>query len=142
MLATYVERAPLEVLRVRTDLRANGPAKAFALLESKLPTRRGRKFYGTFRITSEGEEYYACVVRAESDDPGAMGLETGTIPGGWYARRTLLDWESHLPEIHRIFLEMIRVENVDPSRPSVEFYRSRRELQLLLPVMRTTEPSI
>ena len=134
MLGTYVELPELSVLRVRTDLRPGGPATAFALLESRLPSRKGRKFYGTFQVTSDGEVYYACVVRTPSDDPEKMGLETGTIPGGWYARRTLLDWEGHESEIHRIFFEMIKVETVDPSRPSVEFYRSRKELLLLLPV--------
>jgi hypothetical protein len=59
-------------LRVKADMKRKGPSAAFNLLESKLPTIKGRKFYGTFRPTPGGEEYYACVVRVDSDDPEKM----------------------------------------------------------------------
>ena len=82
MEITYVELQEIPVLRVRADMKGKGPSAAFNLLESKLPTIKGRKFYGTFQPTPDGEEYYACVVRIDSDDPEKMQLETGVIPGG------------------------------------------------------------
>jgi hypothetical protein len=124
------------VLRVKADFRGQGPSAAFDYLEPKLPTLRGRRFYGTFRDTPTGEEYYAGVAREETDDPHRMGLETGVIPGGWYARRKLRDWETNLSRLPTIFADIVRTVQRDRDRPSLEFYRSRTELHLLAPVER------
>lgn len=136
MSVTYVQLAETPVLRVRADMAGKGPKAAFDLLESRLGTLKGRKFYGSFRVTPTGEEYFACVARADTDEPEKLGLESGTIPGGWYARRKLVDWESHLAELPKLFDVLAQGQEVDPSRPSLEFYRSRSELHLLLPVRR------
>jgi len=131
---TFVELQELPVLRVKADMSGKGPKAAFDLLESRLPTLKGRRFYGSFRVTPLGEEYYACVARVDTDDPERLKLETGTIPGGWYARRKLRDWEAKIHELPRLFEEMARTHDVDASRPSLEFYRSSTELHLIVPV--------
>jgi hypothetical protein len=139
---TYVELNEIPVMRVRADMKGKGPPAAFDLLESKLPTLKGRKFYGTFRETPDGEEYFACVAQIETDDPRAMQLETGVIPGGLYARRKIQDWEKivRAGQLPRLFQEMIQANVFDHTRPSVEFYRSQTELQLLVPV-KSSKPS-
>ena len=114
---TYVELQEIPVLRVKADMKGKGPSAAFSLLESKLPTIKGRKFYGTFQPTPDGEDYYACVARIDSDDPGKMQLETGVIPGGWYARSKLMDWEKNLPKLPSLFEEMARAHDVTRSAP-------------------------
>jgi hypothetical protein len=86
METTYVELQERPLLRVRADMKGKGPSAAFNFLESKLPTIKGRKFYGTCQPTPDGEDYYACVERIDSDDPEKMKLETAAIPGGWAAR--------------------------------------------------------
>ncbi|TMH94457.1 hypothetical protein E6H37_07190 [Candidatus Bathyarchaeota archaeon] len=106
MESIYVELQEMPVLRFRADMKGKGPSAAFDLLESKLPTLKGRKFYGTFQPTPDGEEYYACVARIDSDDPLRMQLETGVIPGGWYARSKLMDWENNLSKLPSLFEEM------------------------------------
>ena len=77
MKSIYGEFQELPVLRVEADIKGKGPSAAFDLLESTLPSLKGRKFYGTFQPRPEGEEYYACVVPIDSDDPEKMQLETG-----------------------------------------------------------------
>jgi hypothetical protein len=139
---TFVERSEIGILRVRADMNGSGPHGAMQLLESKLPSLRGRKFYGAFRILEDGEEYYACVERIDTDDPERMGLETATLPGGLYARRKLFEWQEiieagKLPEIDR---EFVQVHDVDRSRPELEYYRSMSELHLLLPVLSRSTP--
>jgi hypothetical protein len=133
---SYVERGEVEVLRVRADWAGAGPTGAMHELESKLPSIKGRRFYGAFRLLPEGEEYFACVERLPTDNPEQMGLDPGRLPGGRYARRKVLDWEpiiraGKLPEIYR---DMIRLRHPDATRPSLEYYRSMTELHLLLPV--------
>lgn len=138
MLETYVELQEIPVLRVRADMNGKGPSAAMELLESKLPTLKGRRFYGCFRERTEGEEYYACVARIDTDDPGKMRLETGSMPGGRYARRKVLDWEEKIRDgqLPRMYHEMVQAHGheIDVDRPSLEYYRSQAELQLFLPV--------
>jgi hypothetical protein len=134
MAETCVWREELPVLRVLADWGAGGPAAAMAHLESRLPTLKNRKFYGCFRPLPEGEEYYACVARIDSDDPEGMQLDTGVIPGGLYARRRLLGWSKELTQMATLFEQMNRANDVDPERPSLEFYRSQSEVLLFVPV--------
>ena len=137
---TIVDRPQIEVLRVRADMKGKGPKAAFDALESKLPSLKGRKFFGTFRMLDDGEEYYACVERFPTDNPAALGLEAGTIPGGKYVRRRVWNWESVVAagKMKEISEEFARGYALDPDRPSIEFYRSMKELHILLPVAPTT----
>ncbi len=107
---------------------------AFVRLESKLDSLKGRKFYGVYFW--EREEYRACVRRQDGDDPEALGLRTATIPGGRYAYRRLKgDYETIIAAIAPTFDALAREHRVDPSRPSVEFYRRHEEFLLYLPVL-------
>jgi DNA gyrase inhibitor GyrI len=133
---TVVELQEIPVLRVRADMVRGGPSEAMQMLESKLPTLKGRKFYGVFREMPDGEEYYACVAKIEADDPSRMRLETGVIPGGKYARRKITNWEKIIRdgELPRVTREFSQAHDTDPSRFTIEFYRSQEELQLLVPL--------
>lgn len=134
---SYVERNEIEVLRVRANMKGKGPAEAMQVLEAKLPSIKGRKFYGIFRVLPDGEEYYACVERTPLDDPTTLGLEVGIVPGGLYVRRKVLDWERVIAEgkLGGIFQEMVKRYRIDSGRPEIEFYRSMTELHLLVPVL-------
>jgi len=125
-------------------MKGKGPKVAFDALESKLPSLKGRKFFGTFRMRDDGEEYYACVEKLPTDDPAAFGLEVATIPGGRYVRRRVWDWESLVAagRMKETSEEFARGYALDPDRPSIEFYRSMKELQILLPLALATKPPL
>ena len=93
---------------------------------------RGRKYYGAFN--NDGE-YRVCVQLREDDDPQALGLEVGTLPGGRYARERLT---GEPPEIYELigptFQRLSNRPDRDPSGPRIEFYRRRDTIDLLLPV--------
>ena len=112
---------------VRAEGGPAGSGPAFERLESCLPTLRGRKFFATCR----GADYRACVKLAEDDDPEAMGLEEGIIPGGLYARRRL---EGTTANIAATFDAMAEEYSQDLSRPCIEFYRRRDEVILFMPI--------
>ncbi len=138
---SIVELQEFPVMRVRADMKGRGPSAAFALLESRLPSLKGRKFYGAFRMLPNGEEeYYACVAAVDGDDPEVMRLESGLIPGGKYAKRKVTGWErvireGRLPAVFREFVESLEPHvDHDEVRPSLEFYRSRDELLLFMPM--------
>jgi len=138
-----VERQEITVLRVLADMKGGGPAEAMHRLESKLPSLKGRRFYGTFRLLLQGEEYFACVEKVVGEDPASLDLSAGTIPGGPYVRRKVKGWERIIAEgkLGSIFEEMANYYHVDRSRPSIEFYRSMSELHLLVPVL-DREPAL
>jgi len=132
MEATPVEGDEIAVMFIRTpdDVEAFGPA--FERLE-QLVGLRGRKYYGAFY--PHEKEYRACVEVKEGDDAQALGLESGTLPGGRYLRARL---SGEPPELYgRIgptFEALIGRTAPDESRPSIEFYRRFDEIDLLLPV--------
>jgi hypothetical protein len=127
-----VEREAIDVMFIRTndDVAEFGPA--FQRLEELVGTR-GRRFFGAFY--PQAKEYRACVQLQEDDDPSALGLETGTLPGGRYLRQRLRGEGPALYErIGPTFEEMLTQVSSDESRPSIEFYRRHDEIDLLLPV--------
>ena len=109
-------------------------SSAWQELESRFESLRGRKFFGTFDPVSN--EYRACVQLQPDDDPAHLGLHEGVLPGGAYVRARLRGEPPAIyREIARGFEELERRSSHDPSRPSIEFYRRRDEIDLLLPVV-------
>jgi len=118
---------------LRTKFLADDIERGWARLEG-LVSMRGRKFYGA--ADPPTGEYWVCVERKPADDPVALGLESGTLPGGSYLRARL---KGEPPAVYReigpAFEELARGARPDPTRPGIEFYRERDEIDLLLPVI-------
>jgi GyrI-like small molecule binding domain len=130
--ATPVDREDVAVMfiRLRDDLAEMGPA--WQRLEELVGTR-GRKFFGAFYPSTK--EYRVCVQMKDDDEPNALGLETGTLPGGRYLRARIRGEPPTLYErIAPTFQELLKRGASDESRPSIEFYRRHDEIDLLLPV--------
>ena len=133
MDAVPVERDEVQVLFIRTrdDVAEFGPA--WQRLEELVGTR-GRKFFGAFYPRQN--EYRVCVQAKDDDDPAALGLETGTLPGGRYLRARLRGEPPAVYErIGPTFEELVKHASSDESRPSIEVYRRFDEIDLLLPVV-------
>jgi hypothetical protein len=127
-----VEREAVEVMFVRTPDEVAEFGRAFQRLEELVGTR-GRKFFGAFYPREK--EYRACVQLQEADDPSALELETGTLPGGRYLRERIRGEAPALYErIGPTFEELVKHATPDETRPSIEFYRRHDEIDLLLPV--------
>jgi hypothetical protein len=125
----------VKVMFVVSPSGPQGAGEAFDRLEARLPSLKGRKFYGTLL----NGEYRACVALGAQDAPAGMGLQTWTIPGGVYARRKLERWSERLPEIGQIFGALAAEYARDPARPNIEFYRSQKELLLFMAVASRAE---
>ncbi len=130
--AMLIERDETQVMFLRTT---DDPAKIGGLWErlEALVGLRGRKFFGAFDASTR--EYRVCVQVREDDDPSALGLESGTLPGGRYLRARL---RGEPPEVYErigpTFAALVKAARPDETRPSIEFYRHRDEIDLLLPV--------
>ena len=93
---------------------------------------RGRKYLGAF---DDNGEYRICVALRDGDDPDALGLEVGTLPGGRYACVRLV---GEPPGVYSLigptFEELSRRSDRDRTRPGIEYYRRRDVVDLLLPI--------
>lgn len=135
MAFTIIDRedTPVAFIKVHGTEHA---AKAFDQLESKMSSLKGKKFFGIFN--KEAGDYFACV-QLDENQPDAMGFETRTIPGGRYARTTIHDWPGKEQTIGPTF-DLLKKESkesgheIDSARPDIEFYRSQKELLLLVPI--------
>ena len=128
-----VERDAIDVMFIRAvdDVAEFGPA--FQRLEELVGTR-GRKFFGAFYPREK--EYHACVQLQDADDPSAVGLESGTLPGGRYLRERIRGEPPAVYErIAPAFDELLKQAKSDKTRPSIEHYRRHDEIDLLLPVV-------
>ena len=104
--------------------------EVFKTLEATLSSLKGRKFYGVV----VGDEYRACVVIDPKADASSLPHPTWSIPGGRYVRRKIENWEENLHLIGTSFEELRRRPDFDPTRSCVEYYRSQKELWLMVPV--------
>lgn len=133
MEATIVERDDTPVMFRRTADEQSAIDQAVSEVEAAVGSMRARKFYGAF--DPDGREYRFCVGLVEGDDPAALGLEQGTLPGGRYARVRL---EGEPPKLYELiaptFERLVERPDHDPTRPGIEFYRRHDAIDLLLPV--------
>jgi hypothetical protein len=134
-----VERDEVTVMFMRVADEQSAITDGWAEFERAVGSLRGRKFYGAadegaFEGNMEGE-YRICVQLRDDDNPAALGLEVGTLPGGRYARVRL---EGQPPAVYRLigpaFERLARRPDCDSSRPAIEFYRRHDTIELLQPV--------
>jgi hypothetical protein len=123
-VAVMLRHVPDEVPAIR---------RAWSEVEHALGSLRGRKFYGSFDPTTN--QYAVCVVSRQGDDPSALGLQPGTLPGGMYVRVRL---KGEPPAVYDLIPTMMQSladrPDRDLVRPQLEFYRRRDEIDLLVPV--------
>ena len=94
---------------------------------------RGRRMYAMVDLA--GGTYAACTPVRGDDDPAALGLETGVLPGGWYLRARITGEPPGLYERIAPAMQALAAEaTMDPGRPQVEYYRRHDEIELWVPV--------
>jgi len=137
MKITIIRHPAVRLVTAKSKSFPDGNAEAFNAIESLLKTLRGRRFYGLIFESEEGKDYYAGLVPDNEIEERRfieLGFPIMEIESGACARVKFFDWSSKTDQIASIFGAMIDEYGIDPSRPQMEFYRSRSELHLLLPV--------
>jgi Integron-associated effector binding protein len=128
---TEIEREAIAVQCIRVPDELEHIRRAWDELET-LVALRGRHFYGAFDPVAN--DYRACV-EVRAGEKLVPGLESGTLPGGRYLRARLHGEPPAVYErIGPTFDELTRQTKPDTSRPSLEHYRRRDEIDLLLPI--------
>jgi hypothetical protein len=94
---------------------------------------RGRRMYAM--VDLEAGTYAPCTPVRPDDDPAALGLETGVLPGGWYLRARITGEPPGLYErIGPAMQALSAAAPREPGRPLVEYYRRHDEIELWVPV--------
>jgi hypothetical protein len=131
--ATVVELDEIAVMFKRVADEQMAISRGWVELEEAVGSVRGRKFYDAFDETSR--EYRVCVQHRQGDRPASLGLEIGSLPGGRYARVRL---QGEPPAVNQLiapaFETLVKCAGHDQSRPSIELYRRRDVIDLLLPI--------
>jgi len=131
-MSEVIEREEVRVMFLRTDDTQAGIDRAWRRLES-LVALRGRRFYGAFH--EQPPEYWVCAEMQDGDDPESLGLESGVLPGGKFLRARLRgEPPAVYGRIKPTFDALIKEAVPDESRPGLEFYRRRDEIDCLLPI--------
>lgn len=132
--ATVVDMPDLLLAACRAESFPNGIKGAWDRLEARIPSLKGRRFYGL--TACEGGElvYYAAVEVASEDEAATLGFPVLRVKGGRCVRVKLMDWSNRVGEISAIFDELMRNYRMAPNAPTIEYYRSRSELHLLVPL--------
>ncbi|MBI3956253.1 hypothetical protein HY339_03265 [Candidatus Gottesmanbacteria bacterium] len=97
--------------------------KTFNDVESNLDTMRGRKFYGLLYGEPDKGEYFACIKLEPRDDPRS--------------RRKIRSWYPDVSCIGKGFGLLFDAYPHDSNRPTIEFYRSERDVYIFLPIKET-----
>ena len=107
-------------------------------LEALLGELRGRRFLGA--VQANADTYRVCVELRDGDRPDELGLQTGRIPGGRYLRLRL---RGEPPEVYDRIVPAVelleRTAPRDDSRPLIEAYRRRNQVDVLMPVHSAVE---
>ena len=133
--STIVNQPGLRLVVCRATEFPAGIPDSWNRLESKLPSLKGRKFYGLTFFEDGHLVYYAGVEPLDENEAVSLGFPLMTLKGGEYARVRLMDWNDHTDEIGPIFDQLMEEYKKDPAGPTVEFYRSQTELHLMIPIL-------
>jgi hypothetical protein len=115
----------------------DGPSSAedtFRRLESHLSSLKGRKFYGLSKLENGNLTYLACVNMEKDDDGDINGGQIIILEKGTYVREKISDWKKNLEQIPAVIDRVAAESTVNSERYVIEFYRSERELFLLIPI--------
>lgn len=130
---SFVTLTPISVMG-KAAVGVKNSEKIFNEVESRLGSMNGRKFYGLLYGEPDSGEYFACAEVNAQDDPVSLGLEVRQIPGGKYVRRKIRNWSEDLSVIGKGFGFLFDKYPFDHTRPTIEYYRSERDVYILLPV--------
>lgn len=130
-----VELSSILTMSVKVEKFPEDVKGAFSSLEKKLHSKSGRQFFGAANVGQNDIDYQACLVQKDKFEHIVLGLQNYIIPGGKYVTNKLVNWRRNTHLIKEMFGEMEHKFRFDVNRPQLEYYKSNRELILMLPII-------
>lgn len=126
------EDAPIMHLDVAFDVEAI--QAGWPEFEARFSSLRGRRMMAV--VLPERKIYRLATPMRDEDDPDALDLRMGVLPGGPYLQLSLCgDARRVHRDIGPAFEDLRHLGEHDRVRPCIEVYRSPREVDCLLPVV-------
>lgn len=129
-----LERADLPIMYLDVDFDVEAIQAGWPAFESRFTSLRGRTMMAV--VYPEREIYRLATVMRDEDDPDALDLNMGVLPGGPYLQLALRD---DARSVHRdigpAFEELRGLGEYDATRPCIEVYQSPLEVDCLLPLV-------
>lgn len=111
-----------------------GVKEGFNALTEKLPQADQRLCYGIFQHGPKGIHYQAAYTVLDSDEEEQYECTTFTLEKGDYLCVSLYEWYKKIPSIGASFTELFKDPRVDPKSPSIEFYKTGKDLVCMVKV--------
>jgi hypothetical protein len=129
-----VVRVDVAILSLDVDFDVESIQAGWPDFESRFTTLRGRTMMAV--VWPEQGIYRLATAMRDEDDPDALGLRMGCLPGGGYLQLSLTAGGRG---VHRLigpaFEELHAHGEYDAARPCIEVYRSPQQVDCLLPVL-------
>lgn len=129
-----VTRTDVPIMYLDVDFDVEAIQAGWPEFESRFTSLRGRRMMAV--VFPEQGIYRLATEMRDEDDPDALGLDLGALPGGEYLQLTLA---GEAPSVYRdigpAFDELAGLGERDPSRPSIELYRQPDQIECLMPVV-------
>ena len=134
----------MEIYNVNKDIDAfgfqvktfpEGIGEAFDSLIQMVPEGLNRSYYGISYMTPENEVVYIAAVEEKNKGEAEKNkCQRYIIEKGKYLTVTVLDWRQKTDTIKDVFHEMMKEENLDKTKPCVEWYKNDDEMLCMLKV--------
>lgn len=116
----------IKLMAIKAKSFPHGIQEAWKELESKISSKRGKKFYGILQTAKSNLNYYACVNRNEVDTYQIS--DQVTIKKGRYLAKEINSWQSDTTVIENTFMQLFSQDGIDDESPFIEFYKSKNTL--------------
>ena len=109
-----------------------GIGETFEKLVKMLPGGFDRSFYGISYMKNGKMIYYAAAEEKNDGEAEKYGCEQLMVEKGEWLIESINNWRSKTDCIKDVFMEMMKDENVDKTKPAVEWYMNDKEMVCML----------
>jgi hypothetical protein len=111
-----------------------GIGEAFdELIKATGDSARERSYYGLSHIANDGKILYEVAAQEKyTGEAEKYNYQTSAIERGEYVSEVLHNWKNCTGEIKNIFQAMMNDEQVDKTKPCIEWYKNDDEMVCLM----------
>lgn len=132
-MQTYQRKNDIRLFGVQAASFPDGVQQAWQDLHKRLPSTKGRNFYGISHGTANGKIVYtACVEEIYDGEGEAYGCKPFTLPQGEYMGEAIPDFMHQIEKIGAVFQALLARDDYDPNGVCVEQYLNETDVVCML----------
>jgi predicted transcriptional regulator YdeE len=128
-METFTIKKNIETFGFQVKTFPDGIGEAFDSLIKMVPEGLNRSYYGISYMTPDNSVVYIAAVEEKNKGEAERNkCERYMIEQGKYLAVTVKDWRQKTDTIKDVFHGMMEEENIDHSKPCVEWYKNDDEM--------------